>query len=83
MRRERHGKKENEREEKAEFRWLIFSPADTGMLPLENMKRDKDKKITEYGLCWPEKVIILPGYRTVGERMDGTRTRGTYFILMR
>lgn len=43
MRREGHGKKENEREEEAEFRWLIFSPADTGMLPLENIKRDKEK----------------------------------------
>lgn len=35
--------------------------------------------ITEDGLCWPEKFIVLLGWRSVGERMDGSMYSGDIF----
>lgn len=40
-------------------------------------KRQKEI-ITENGLCWPEKLILL-GWRSVGERMDRSRYSGDMF----
>lgn len=35
--------------------------------------------ITEDGLCWPEKVLILPGWRAVVRSTDGSRYSGDIF----
>lgn len=41
-------------------------------------KRQKEI-VTEDGLCWPEKVLILPGCRVVGKSIDGSRYPGDIF----
>lgn len=48
------------------------------MFPWRYEKRQKEI-ITENGLYWPEKVIILLGWRSVGKRMDGNRYSGDIF----
>lgn len=41
-------------------------------------KRQKEI-VTEDGLCWPEKVLILPGCRVVVKSIDGSRYPGDVF----
>lgn len=48
------------------------------MFPWRYEKRQKEI-ITENGLYWPEKVIILLGWRSVGKRLDGNRYSGDIF----
>lgn len=76
-------KRKQERErEKIRVQMANFLASSYWNVSIRRYEKRQREIITRDGLCWPEKVLILPRWRAVGRSSMEAGTQGTYFMLM-